>query len=67
MQLKAIELLPSHPVAGVSYITPGKIYESIGRVYRGLCGIYDDDGVLIVINFEGACEHGVIWEVVDAS
>lgn len=67
MQVKAIEVLPSHPIGGVSYITPGKIYESTGRAYRGICGIYDDAGELIAIDFEGECLHGVIWEVVDAS
>lgn len=67
MQVKAIEVLPSHPIEGVSYITLGKVYESTGRVHRGLCDIYDDEEVLITIDFEGACEHGVIWEVVDAS
>lgn len=67
MQVKAIEVLPSHPIDGVGYITPGKIYESTGRAYRGICGIYDDTGELIAIDFEGECPHGVIWEVVDAS
>lgn len=67
MQVKAIAVLPNHPIEGVSYITPGKIYESTGRAHRGLCDIYDDEGDLITIDFEGACEHGVIWEVVDAS
>lgn len=67
MQIKAIEVLPHHPIGGTSYITPGKVYESIGRVYRSLCDIYDDTGELITINFEGECAHGVIWEVVDAS
>lgn len=67
MQVKAIEVLPNHPIEGVSYITPGKIYESIGRGCRGLCGIYDDEGDIITIDFEGDCEHSVVWEVVDAS
>lgn len=67
MQVKAIEVLPGHYVGGVSYITPGKVYESVGRAYRGLCDIHDDVGVLITIAFEGECAHGVVWEVVDAS
>lgn len=68
MQVKAIEVLPSHPINGVGYyITPGKIYESTGRAYRGICVVCDDTGELIAIDFEGACAHGVIWEVIDAS
>ena len=67
MQVKAIEVLPSHPIDGAGYITLGKIYESTGPVYRGLCDIYDDEGELITIDFEGACAHSVIWEVVNAS
>ena len=67
MQVKAIELSPRHPIGGASYIAPGKVYESVGRVYRGLCDIYDDEGVLITIDFEGTCAHNVTWEVVDAS
>lgn len=67
MQVKAIEVLPSHYINGVSYITPGKVYESTGRVYRGICDIYDDEGELIAIDFEGACPHNVVWEVLDAN
>lgn len=67
MQVKAIEVLPSHPIGGVSYITSGKVYESTRRAYGGFCDIYDDDGELITIDFEGKCAHCVIWEVVYAS
>lgn len=67
MQVKAKEVLHRHPIEGRSYITQGKVYESVGRVYRGLCDIYDDEGVLITIDFEGTCAHNVTWEVVDAS
>ena len=67
MQVKAIAVLPNHPIGGASYITPGKVYESVGRVYGGFCNIYDDEGFLITIEFEGTCAHNVTWEVVDAS
>jgi len=66
MQVKAKEVLNWHPIEGRSYITQGAVYQVNKTLPSGVFVIDDDYGRYTLIALDD-CEHGVIWEVVDAS
>lgn len=66
MYLRAKEVLNWHPIEGRSYITQGTLYQVNETLPYGVFVIDDDYGQRTVIALD-SCEHGVIWEVLDAS
>lgn len=66
MYLRAKEVLNCHPIEGRSYITQGMLYQVNETLPYGVFVIGDDYGQRAVVALDNY-EHGVIWEVVDAS